>query len=339
MKQKDIYIHIGYPKTGTTTLQNYLFPEHSQIDYVRSKGSNFSFITDVFYSRENAFKKKKTEIKKELEAYSKSCKTNKIVYSEESFTSFSMFFRFEPIPYIYTLEPNSIARKLGCAFIDTNVFNSSKVILTIRRQDELLKSMYAQVYNLAFKRFSHTNSFQKFLKYAFSENSDGFILDAINYNDSVLEYEKIFGNGNVCVLVYEEFKLNPKNYIKKLASFIGVDEQEAMNLIENKHDNKRSSESGYMSDERNLKELINYYKNKLLGKRQLGIKARWLHRLLESVYVPGRKLIDISFDEGQIKYLNEMFAEGNQSLSDRHQLDLCKYGYFIKNAKSECDLE
>ena len=58
MKQeKTIYLHIGYPKTGTTTLQKYLFPKHSGIRSLQSK-DELNFMQDVFYSRENSLKRK-----------------------------------------------------------------------------------------------------------------------------------------------------------------------------------------------------------------------------------------------------------------------------------------
>ena len=45
----EVFIHIGYPKTATTTLQKYMFPKHSQIQYLRSDGKNLTFIRDIFF--------------------------------------------------------------------------------------------------------------------------------------------------------------------------------------------------------------------------------------------------------------------------------------------------
>ena len=48
----DLYIHIGYPKTGTTTLQEKLFANHNDIFYLnRYIGSDL--FKDIFYAREN----------------------------------------------------------------------------------------------------------------------------------------------------------------------------------------------------------------------------------------------------------------------------------------------
>jgi len=258
---KEIYLHIGYPKTATTTLQNNLFPNHLELIYLRNKDENLSFMSDVFFARENSFKRSINSYKNELLKKTNKSKLNKFVYSEESLTSFSMFFRFQPRPYIWTVEPNSIARKLHISFSQTGVFDTVKILVTIRRQDEMLKSMYAQVYNFVFKKFSMTNNFRKFLNYSLFENEKGGIIDSLFYNDVVMEYEKLFGKENICVLVFEELKEDSRKYIKKLCDFMNIDSASAIELIKNKHANKRSSDSGYKSDERNLIELLSYYKN------------------------------------------------------------------------------
>lgn len=330
MEQKEIFIHIGYPKTGTTTLQRCLFSHHTQIDYLRSAGNNFNFISELFYARENAFKRMLPEIKAELETIKSKVGKKKALYSEESLTSFSMFFRFNPAPYIHTLDPNSIARKLKTAFIDSQVFNETKIIITIRRQDEIIKSIYAQVYNLVYRKFAQTRKFQNFIKYACDENKNGFILDAINYNDIILEYENIFGRDNVCVLVFEELEADPDSYIKKLSSFIGIDSKEALKLISKQHMNKRSTSTGYNSDSRSLKEWLSFYHNKFFGGRPVGFNTQRLRRILEAIYIPGKKLKDIELDGQQLEHLSDIFSESNRELSERHGLTLQKYNYFYK---------
>ena len=32
--KKELYLHIGYPRTATKTLQTHFFPEHKQINYL-----------------------------------------------------------------------------------------------------------------------------------------------------------------------------------------------------------------------------------------------------------------------------------------------------------------
>ena len=326
---KSVYVHIGYPKTATTTLQNYLFPKHSQVQYLRDGTKNLSFIGNIFFARENSLKRNRNNIQNELKQFVSSDK-NKYAYSEESLTSFSMFYRFVPNPYIWTVEPNSIARKLKSAFKDAEVFDDVKIIVTIRKQDAMIKSMYAQVYNFVFKKFKETKTFSKFLKYSIDENSDGFILDALHYNDVIKEYEDLFGKENICVLVFEELKQDKESYIKKLCEFMDIDFEEAMRLIGDNQTNKRSSSSGYKSDERNIIELLSFYKNKYIGGKSLGLSDSWVYKMLTKIYILGKVLKDLEINNEYNKKLNDFYAKGNKELSERYNLNLKQYGYYYE---------
>ncbi|CAN2049938.1 putative Sulfotransferase domain-containing protein [Candidatus Magnetomoraceae bacterium gMMP-1] len=327
-ENKEVYLHIGYPKTATTTLQNYLFPYHKEIYYLRRYGKHLNFLSDLFFARENAFDRKKNSIKKELKNYITDSKVNKFVYSEESLTSFSMFFRFQPRPYIWTLEPNSMARKLKTAFLETKVFNKTKIIITIRKQDSMLKSMYAQVYNFVFKKLRETNTFEKFLNYSLLENKDSFIVDSLMYYDVIKTYSDLFGKENVLVLVFEELKENKESYIKKLSEFMHIDYRESIDLVGDHKVNSRSSSSGvYPSDERNVIEYLSYYKNKYLGNKALSLSNNFFVKKLSTIYMPGKKL-KVNISEKYQIMINDQFCENNKKLAEEYNLELKKYGYY-----------
>lgn len=327
MYNSQVFIHIGYPKTGTTTLQTNLFPYHNEITNLRSKRENITFFDDLIFGRENSFKRTLPKIKTELAEILTEAETNKIVYSEESLTSFSMFFRFRPAPYIWTVDPNSVARKIGVAFKDSQVFRSCKVIITIRRQDEIIKSMYAQVYNLVFKRFRYTKTFSRFVDYSIKNNSSGFILDAIDYDAVVSKYENIFGIDNVCVLVFEQLQTEPDRYIEKLCSFMQIDPVSAKKLMKEKALNKRSSPEKYRTDERNLIEILAYYKARFFPNLNVGLRKSFIFNVFKKIYIPGRYIRKLKFTERQASFLKDRFSAGNVSLSKRHDLQLERYGY------------
>ncbi|MBW1668513.1 MAG: sulfotransferase domain-containing protein [Deltaproteobacteria bacterium] len=208
------------------------------------------------------------------------------------------------------------------------MFDTVKILVAIRRQDEMLKSMYAQVYNLVFKKFSMTSTFRTFLSYSLFENEKGGIIDSLFYNDVVMEYEKLFGEKNICVLVFEDLKEDSGKYIKKVCAFMGIDSASAIELIKNKHANKRSSASGYKSDERNLVELLSYYKNIFFGSRSYGFSKSRIFKMLEKIYVPGKTLKDLKIDMDAEVKLRGLYAESNRALSERYNLNLKKYGYY-----------
>jgi Sulfotransferase domain len=344
IENKEIYIHIGYPKTGTTTLQNHLFKNHAGIKYFEreentlSRGIKYferekkilSFISSLFFSRENSFKKNVEDYRQELLKFTDTKDVNKFVFSEELLTAYSMVFKVNPRPYVWTLEPNSIARKLKIAFVDTNVFDKIKIIITIRKQDDMLKSFYGQSYNCVFKNFSLTKTFKKFLHYAIEKNPDNFIIDALHYNEIVSEYESLFGRDNICILVFEQLKQDQKSYIKKLCRFMDINECEAICLLEGKHLNKRNSSTGYRSDEINLMEVIAYYKNKYLCSKSFGLSKSWIVKFLRKIHIPGKVLKDLKIGSQYDRKLKMLYSKANRKLSERYDLKLKKYGYYYE---------
>lgn len=327
-KENVVFLHIGYPKTGTTTLQKYLFPKHSGIKSLQLD-SELGFIKNIFTCRENSIKRNIKAIADELSGQVTDEYKN-YIYSSESFTSFSMFFRQNPYPYIYTLDPNSTARKLKTAFLETRIFDDVKIIVTIRRQDDLLKSIYAQVYNLVYKRYKVTNTFQKFINYSI-KNKDNFILDALQYNDVITEYENIVGKDNVCVLVFEQFKQDGTAYIDKLCSFMNIDSDEAINLLNDKHFNKKSFAEGYKTDKRDLLWLFHSYLRRLnIKSPSHGLSKSLLFKHLKKIKAPAKTLNKIEMKEANEIFLKDFFTEGNIRLSQRHHLALKDYNYYIQ---------
>lgn len=251
------------------------------------------------------------------------------VFSSESLTSFSMFFRFSPSPYVWTQEPNSIARKLYTVFSESDVFDRVKIVMSIRQQSEILKSMYAQVYNLVFKRFKETKSFKRFLRYTLIDNADNFLADALQYDDVVKTYEDLFGPENVGVQVFEEL-LNSRNlYIQKLSDFMCVDTCEALRLIGANVENERSGDGEYyLSDSRNLIELLSLYKNRIFRGKKFGLSDTEFARRLSEIYIPGKKLDDVYIPGHYQDILAELYTHSNRNLSERRGLDLARFGYF-----------
>lgn len=323
---KTLYLHIGYPKTATTTFQKFLYPAHSQIKDI--KANSLSFFSKLHYSRENYFKRESLQTYKELSSLIIDKDFDKFVISSESLTSFSMYYQFFPKPYIWSAEPNSIARKLKTVFLDSTVFDNVKIIISIRKQDEMLKSLYAQTYNLVFKRFKETDTFKKFLKYSIELNNDNFIIDTLHYNEILKVYEELFGIENICVLVFEELQKHRITYIKKLCSFMEIDFNEAEELISNNNTNKKSCDKEYISDERNIIEILSYYKNKYLNKN-FGLMESPLLSPLKKIYIPGRKLKNIFIDDLYDKELSDLYSLGNQEVSSRYNLKLDHHDYYL----------
>ena len=62
---KTLFLHIGWPKTGTTTLQNHLFSKHSDIINLNHEKLD-DILNWLFYARENAFERNKNKLQERL---------------------------------------------------------------------------------------------------------------------------------------------------------------------------------------------------------------------------------------------------------------------------------
>jgi hypothetical protein len=320
---KKLFIHIGYPKTATTTFQKYLFPNHNELRNISDQ--ELKNIDNIFYSRENDLKRNISINKKYLKSIIEPDK--KYIYSNESLLSFSLFFRFNPKPYIWTLDPISIARKLKYYFKDTEVFDDVKIIITIRKQEELLKSMYSQVYNLVYKHFKETNSFIKFLDYALLRKDNGFIIDTLYYYDIVKSYEELFGKNNIKILVYEQLFSNKDKFIKSLTDYMNINFNHAKKLIVDKKENATNKHLNiYSSDTRDLVSYLRYYKNKYIN-RSLKISGTKLYKLLTTIKIKGKK-IDVNIPQQHKEKIKFLFNENNRALDKEFNLDLKKHGYY-----------
>ncbi len=61
----NLYFHIGYPKTGSTTLRHFLFPFHSDINYL----GRFDKIKNHLKITEMLVKTKNEDFKKNLKKF------------------------------------------------------------------------------------------------------------------------------------------------------------------------------------------------------------------------------------------------------------------------------
>lgn len=327
MNKSELIIHIGYPKTGTTTLQTGLFSKHYEINYLNPNNNVAKIISDIYYRRENGIKRNLNCYRKELYQILVKQSSGCNLISSESFLSFSMFFRLNPAPYIHTLEPNSVARKMKMIFKDLGVFENVKILITLRKQTDLIKSMYAQVYNLSYKRYQETSTFEKFLKYTFDENKDDFIMDVLQYNEIVELYSDLFGDENVKVLVFEDFKNKQSEFLLSMADFIKIDYDECISLIKGQHKNARSTTNGlYPTDARSMYSILGYYKQKYFK----NVSISRIRPILKSVldFKIKSRTLNVSLSEEQEDYYMEFFKKGNKEIDERLNLGLKNYDYY-----------
>ena len=189
---KNLLLHIGYHKTGTTWLQREGF---SLLDgCVRIHGPNVKAA-----ARSIVYNDKATGIN-ELRAFAEASSARHPIISYEIFSGAIM----EGAP-----EQQRTAARLAAAFPD------ARVLVVVRSQPEMLESFHAQYVNQG-----GTASLGEFL----DGLADGVAWnpDHLNYDALVSVYVELFRNENVLVMPYELLRGHPEQFLFKLAEFLGT---------------------------------------------------------------------------------------------------------------------
>ena len=224
-------IHIGFPKTGTTTQQNHLFGKHSQIAYLGKPYKDHRLQTELHHLIMQESIVYQSSLLKE---YMKSLVIHElgkkvILVSDEIMVSVSK-----------VRDKGMVAQRIK------EVFSPCKILITLRNQLDLLMSTYISGSRLLTtvpgKYRGRFVEFEDWLEFSYENLERSHIGNFIFFN-TIHYYSQLFGKDNIRVLLFEEFIHNKQEYIKKVSEFLAIDWQESLELIEAAHDNVRIDQS------------------------------------------------------------------------------------------------
>lgn len=305
----DTVIHIGFPKTGTTTLQKHLFSRHSQVHYLGKPyaseeitGHILNLVMEESLTYDGSFLGAylEGEIEKGIRGGKKV-----LVFSDELLVSASK-----------TRDKGVVAARLK------ELFQGGKIIVTLRNQYEMLKSAYINggrlLKNVPSRYKGRAIGFDEWLEMSFERPGRSYIGN-IRYIDTLDYYVGLFGRENVCVLLFEEFLARKEDYIKKLGDFMGIDTGEALQWLGEKHENKRLLQSQVDFE---------------LMSTRLGVggNRRVLSGVLRRLYFLGKKgkkdgTAAVSIPVAWKEKIHDYYKEGNGEIIKRYGLPLAESGY------------
>ena len=342
------FIHIGFPKCLSTSLQRCFFSKHPEINYygVGIK-NNIDYINDdisnlievfIRYASKSVFDENKEKLKTIV---NKKLKESK----KKGFRAAGISAEIMSIGYsAFDNDRYEKARRLKYIF-----GKNAKIIILIRNQYDFLKSIYRESIRLGYKR-----TFKEFVNFHYKFNCKSLISD-IRYDDIVLIYRKLFSSKNVFVIPYESVITKNKKLIKDRDKYnlISKNLNKILNLsyfnpiIKNLNKslddyvlyqkmvlNKTNSHE-LANDQFDLIEshrIINYFKKKKVPHlkkdpyNDIKIKRKLIKKSIDLAKTSRRK-INFKIDPKISLKLKNYFMVSNKKLKKILKVNLKKYGY------------
>jgi hypothetical protein len=335
---RTLFIHVGFPKTGTTFLQKHLFDNHSEINNIFSNSAPLQneslkdFLKLLVVTNDTDFDTRIKYFKKEAQKIDLvSDKINLLSY--EVFTSgidnfeLDIFKTFERIKTVFCNDD------IRC-----------KVFFTIRNQPQYIVSRYAQGSIKFESEKKEWASFSNFLKYFDSIEERGActksskFFDTIKYNNIYLGLSKIFGKDNVKVFIYEKLKNNQVKFISEMSQYFLINVDEAIALTMNKKENTtKETKKGLYKRKFTSSLFFTVTESAVYREFIRPNMPKFLIKIFKLLLMAPDLLIQISrkpfmddivLSEYQYKLITEYYNQDNKQLNKALDLDLDELGYF-----------
>jgi len=318
MSESDIpvVVHVGYPKTGTTTLQRHLFSSHPEIDYFGK------FIPDRGTRLGNINSEIDRLIHENDKDYNGSILKNLIASGKSSCVRKILLLSYEEFICPGIIDWAIVARRIR------KVFYPCKILITLRNQLDILSSWYDYAgkfgrYLFAIAPIQVPLSFAQW--YAMYPQEKNFPA-LLHYYDIVNYYVSLFGRANVGIFLIEELVKYPDYYTQKIAKFLGVDPNVAIDIMRGKHENARFTVIESLYRDLCIKLGTSNYD------WTRSDSPRWITKLGKLL---GKNTVRI--DPKLENEIQNLYSAGNQRLAEEFGIPLQEFGYGL--CESSCSID
>lgn len=247
IKISDILLHLGYSKTGTTTLQSIFCNLHEE-EFINFLGKE-DLVSDKndFLEYKLIQKSLFTDFECDVESYLDKSKLN--LLSDELFLRPNII-RSRDINYHVVDENFNINTLINDITIPKILFDFFKehdvqILITLRNQIELIYSYFVQRYYLLSKLGYGT--YEKYINFNVHQENYG-LLSIYFYNDILSEYSKYFKRENINVLLFEDLVKDKNYFSEKLGDILNVDPDLIVDGLSSTHlrQKKKDEKGRYM---------------------------------------------------------------------------------------------
>jgi len=303
-------LHIGYPKTSSTWFQEIFYPNVENICYIPRE-----IVQDLFLNP-GAFDWNEQVCKEQLSSVTKENK-NRIVICEELLSG-----RLRPggVKHFITKE---VANRLKL------VFPEACIVLFIRNQIDAIASSYSQ-----YLQAGGTYSIDRFIhpeKISRGEYNNLVLMgpDYFQYHKVLDYYVELFGNDNVHIFLYEDFRDSSTQFIQDYAKKFDLSVD--ANLLTSKKMNE-SSRALLLLPRR----ICNSFSRTGPLNKYYILHIPYFHDLMRMAFTQANKYkifgnpksSEKTLGMKNVKKFKSFFSRSNQILIEKYGLtDIIKYQY------------
>lgn len=310
-------IHIGMLRSGSTLLQHKLFSQHSMIHNIW-KPVYEELLRQMINVEDNEIPKKK--IYQLINKNSKIAKKkNKIIFASN-----------EQIAGLPTL--SFAARRIK------EFFPKAKILFIIRKQENLIESLYSYQYrNLAGflgvpARFE--TSYLSFDEYFNFQIPSGMELEhksqkifqlawRLKYSNVINLYENLYGKANVIALPFEMIINDLQIFAERLENFCKLEKDETIKLLRNVQKLNESVQTEHILYERLRNKIpVNFPIKKFLP------FAGFIQRKVKN-FLQTKKQLVINWDATKRERIKKLYKIDNQKIDLKYNISLSKYDYTL----------
>lgn len=239
----NVFFHIGYPRTGSTFIQKYLFEKHSEINYLGPKYYNYDFkpyLTDNKMLKINNLNVDEEINFENFDSIFSDLKLNKNkinLISSEKFLTYGINY-FE----------NLVKIKKLIELQNKNVV--FKVFFVIRNQFDAIKSYYHHAFSeisdkFEMKNFNELVDLNNLNKNINNEEMNFF--KNYYYDNTFKNLKRYFSKENIKILLYENLNNDKQKFSNDLSKFLMINPLETNNLLDFNRINELKTEKNKIS--------------------------------------------------------------------------------------------
>ena len=291
--QLEPIIHIGYPRSGSTYLQDIIFPQVPNYEYLRDPQIHTLMSTRYYENLPNDFILKKL-----------GC--SNYIYSCEGILAYCEHWGDHVL--------NNYEREIAISNLTRIYRDYGRILVVIRRQDSIIESRFKhKVFKFSGRadRIFIDFPFDRVSSYYHLTSKYGlYFTELFDYYKWIMRIANQLGKGRISILIYEDLVHEPHKYFADLADVFQQPTLEKLVLEKDTIVNASHSSSVLLP--------------------RIPPRYRFLKMPLQPIFAWVKKISrrEIFLDSEIKNELLDRFTHGNRLLSIEFGLELDKYGYF-----------